>query len=707
MKFKALSRAALTLVGCVLLFLVTTIFAQQLSSAGTNDETTTRLVCDMIERFHISNGEIDDRISEKLLKRYVEDLDPLKLYFLQSDIDQLKQSYEHVLDDQVKAGNVDFAYRTYDLFFSRQKERLDAAEKMIDADHDFTLKEEMVFDPDKIDWAKDEAEANERIRKRVKYELLSLKLEDAKPDGTKAGGQKGEQPQAGENKMKDARERIHRRYDTILRETRQTSNSERLERYLSALSHCFDPHSSYMSKETLEDFRITMELSLEGIGAALQGEDGYTVVKDIVPGGAAEKDKRLKVGDKIIGVGQEHGEIVDVVEMKLSRVVRYIRGEKGTKVKLQVKKGDTGEIELIELTRQKIELKSAEVKGEIIETGDRIAGTSRRIGVISIPSFYRDFRGAQQGADDFKSTARDVRSVLADFQEKGGVDLVVVDLRNDGGGALNEAIDVSGLFIDHGPVVQVKQQNGKIKSHDDDDDEPEEVAYSGPMAVLCNRLSASASEIFAAVIQDYHRGIVIGDISTHGKGTVQNVMPVSRQFFQLLSPQDRGALKLTINQFYRVNGDSTQNRGVNSDVVLPSLLDHMDLGESSLDNALAFDKIAPARYRALNYVTPELLSSLKKTSAARVADDQKFKDVMADIARFEERKNRKTVSLNEEELKAEREAAKREDEVQKKIEEEEPRHDGPIFRKDYYNDEVLRVCIDYLDLLKGVKTAKR
>ncbi|MCA9114658.1 MAG: carboxy terminal-processing peptidase, partial [Planctomycetaceae bacterium] len=500
--------------------------------------------------------------------------------------------------------------------------------------------------------------------------------------------------------MEEARERLHKRYHNIATTLEQTENSEKLEAYLSALTHCFDPHSSYMSPETLEDFQISMRLRLEGIGAALRSEDGYTTVASIVPGGAAAADGRLKVGDKIIGVAQAEGEFVDIVEMKLSKVVRYIRGPKGTQVRLQVKTADTGKVTEYELTRQEIELKSSEVKGEIIQSGERLKGTAVRVGVVHIPSFYRDFDGARAGDPNFKSTSRDVRKVLEDFEKQGGVDIVVVDLRTNGGGALSEAIEVSGLFIDLGPVVQVKQQDGAIKSHDDE--EPG-VAWDGPMVVLCNRLSASASEIFAGVIKDYQRGLIVGDSTTHGKGTVQNVMMVGRQLLQFLRQEQRGALKLTINQFYRVNGDSTQNHGVRSDIVLPSLFDHMDLGESSLDNALPFDQIKAAAYQPLGMVKPEIVSTLRQNSAKRVAADPEFKKLSEQIARYVARKERPTITLNEEKLRAERELDKKDKE--KEDEADQEAEDKPIFPQEHYNDEVLHITVDYLNELRGRKTA--
>lgn len=677
-------RTMSVLTACLALLVGTTIFAQQAATTTPAEQVTAKLVCEMITRSHISQKPLDNRISEKLLTRILRDLDPQKLYFLASDIEALSK-FRDQLDDLVQVGNLDFAHQLFfDLYLKRMDERIVVAHMLIDAPHDFTLDENMSTDGEGAAWATSAAELNERWRKRIKYDLLLLKLDDTP--------------------VEEARKRLHKRYDTLKKTAHDTEANEVVEIYLSAMAHCFDPHSSYMSPQTLEDFQIQMRLSLDGIGAALRSEDGYTTVAEVVAGGAAEKDGRLKVKDKIVAVGQEDGDFVDIIEMKLSRVVRLIRGPGGTKVRLRVLT-EAGDTVVYELTRQKIELKSSEVKGEILPAGERIQGTTGKLGIINIPSFYRDFAGAQQGEDDFKSTARDVRAVLKQFEEQGGVDAVVIDLRGNGGGALQEAIEVTGLFIDQGPVVMVKEQNGKIRSNDDTQSG---VAYSGPLIVLCNRLSASASEIFAGAIKDYNRGIVIGDQTTHGKGTVQNVMPVSNQMFKLLNNQNRGALKLTINQFYRVNGDSTQNRGVESDIALPSILDHMDLGEAFLDNALAFDRINPAQHVNYDVVSQGIVSALREASQKRISSDDEFGRIQKDIQRYLERKSRKFVWLNEEKLRAERDADKAADEATKEEEERETkRGQGPIYPQTAYNDEILRISLDYVDLLRHGRTAAK
>jgi len=675
--------AVLSLFGVCLI--ATTIGAQQFTTNASTDGDTAKLVCKMIERSHINQEKIDDRISQSLFSRYLEDLDPNKLYFLKSDIDGWKNR-QNELDDKLKNGDISFAKEVFSRYLELVEQQTDHAQKLIDQEFDFTVDEEITVDPDVVDWGTAEERA-ERWRKRIKYELLDLKLED--------------------NTLEEAREQLHRRYRTIAKNLKLTDEHEITEMYLSALTRSFDPHSSYMSPQTLEDFQINMRLSLEGIGAQLRYDDGFTVVAEVVKGGAADKDKRLKAGDKIVAVGQEEGEMVDIVEMKLKDVVRLIRGPSGTKVRLKVKKAEGGEPAIYEMVRQKIELNEQEVKGEILNLEDRI-GRPTKVGVINIPSFYRDFAGAQNGDRDFKSTEKDVRKVLADFKKQGGVDAVVIDLRNNGGGALSEAIGVSGLFIKKGPVVQVKEIDGTVRSHDD---ENSDVAYDGPLVVICNRLSASASEIFAGVIVDYNRGIVVGDYTTHGKGTVQNVMPVADPLFRfrLFQAEDRGALKLTIQQFYRVNGDSTQNRGVRSDIVLPSRIDHMDLGESFLDNALEFDRIERAKgvYNA-GLTSGPIVDELQKSSKERIAKSEDFSKLKAQIDRLVERKNRKSVSLNEKVLGAERALEEETDEIFPTIEGDgtsgdKEEEEKSVFPDTFYNNEVLEITSDYVSLLRQMK----
>ncbi len=680
MRFRNPTRVAVFLTSGMLVMVACAVGAQQLAGGPDSAQgQTAKTVAGMVMRRHISRAPIDDRVSQKLFKRYIKALDPQKLYFTKNDIDTLGAQMNQ-LDDQVKQGDVNFAFKSFKLYQQRMAERMSYIGKLIDAEHDFTKDEEMLIDADDRDWAGSASEIAERWRKRVKYELLSMKLDDTE--------------------MSEARTRLHKRYATLQTLMNQTEPNEILEIYLTSLTHTLDPHSSYMSPDTLNDFKIAMELKLEGIGASLRSEDGYTIVAQVVDGGAADKDGRLKVNDKIIGVdSRANGEMETIVDMKLKHVVRRIRGNKGTRVRLQVK-SETGEVNVYELVRQEIKLAESEVKGQIIDVGERI-GRTGRVGVINIPSFYRDFDGAQMGKPNFKSTRRDVVKVLDQFEQAGGVDLVVVDLRYNGGGALSEAVEVSGLFINKGPVVQVREQDGSVTQHVDNDPD---IQCREPLIVLCNRLSASASEIFAGAIKDYGRGIVVGDTTTHGKGTVQNVMNVRSGGAFGFRSRTSGAIKLTINTFYRVNGDSTQKRGVLSDIVLPSFLEHRDIGESTLENALAFDQINPAAHSSPSgYVSAQMLSTLKQKSADRVGKSEKFAELDEEIKKFKVRRDRKMISLNEAKLKAEIAEAKKEAEEAEKEAEESAgvAKKDEVFNKHYYNDEVLNIASDYLELWKA------
>ncbi|HWL08651.1 MAG TPA: carboxy terminal-processing peptidase [Planctomicrobium sp.] len=663
---------------------LSTALTQRLSLADPTDQETSKLVSRMIPRFHLSRDEIDDKISGLLLDGFIKQLDPQKLYFLKSDIEEF-EPYRTVLDDAVKAGDTRFCYLVFDRYKKRLDNQMALVHKMVAAKHDFTVEESIEIDAKKLGWAATQDELNERWRKRVKFDLLQSIL-----DG---------------KTLEEAQERLDKRYRNTELIVDQYSPGEELEIFLTTLSQCFDPHSTYMSPQSWEDFEIQLRLSLDGIGAALRADDGYTVVAEIVPGGAAAEEGSLKVGDKITGVGQDaSGEIVETYRMKLSNVVRMIRGPRGTVVRLQVTPANGGESKIISMTRKKIELKESEVKGEIIDTSERL-GRPGRIGVISLPTFYRDFAGAQ-GGGQFKSAAVDVGKVLDQF-ERDGVDAIIVDLRNNGGGALTEAIEVSGHFIDRGPVVQVKDPSGAVQALEDRESG---VKTTKPIIVLDNRLSASASEIFAGVIKDYKRGLIVGDTTTHGKGTVQNLMDVApRQPFSLIKQGDRGKLKLTIQQFYRVNGDSTQNYGVRSDVVLPSLIDHWDIGEASLERALPFDTVPAVKYSEGRMVSPEVVAALQKSSEARVSKVPEFQKLNRSIERYLAKKDRTALTLNEQEARKERE----QDEVAKKETEElegaeaAPKSGEPIFPKRFYEDEVLNIALDYVGLLQGTVAASK
>jgi carboxyl-terminal processing protease len=468
-----------------------------------------------------------------------------------------------------------------------------------------------------------------------------------------------------------------------------------LEVYLSALTTGYDPHTSYMSPSSLETFSIDMRLELDGIGASLSADDGYTVVGKIIPGGAADKDGRLKPEDKVIGVAQgESGEFVDAVDMKLSDVVDMIRGKRGTVVRLKVLPVGGGEPKVYAITRERIELKDKEARSEVVEAGRKANGSPYKIGFIDLPSFYMDM-DKNKRSQDYKSTTRDVRRILDEFNAK-KVDAVIMDLRRNGGGSLVEAISLTGLFLDVGPIVQVKGIDGQVQAYDDTE---EGVAWAGPLVVLTSKFSASASEILAGAIQDYGRGLIVGDHKTHGKGTVQSLLDIGQQLFQASAAPKLGALKFTMQQFYRPNGDSTQNRGVVSDVELPSLTTHLDGSESDLDYAMKFDKVESADYKKLNYVDRTVLDQLRRLSHDRCEKSEDFQKVAKNIKRYEELKNRKTATLNEAKYLAERADSDAKKEEERKLEELANPDTKVIVKRDYYFNEAVAVTLDYLQLM--------
>lgn len=645
-----------------------------------NDRQVTRVVSSLMLGQHLSKHPIDDEISQRGLNLYLKSLDPMKVYFTQADINEF-QKKQSDLDDMLKAGDISFAYTIFNRLLERIDERVKMVNGMIDEKHDFTVDEELNTDPDAVSYAKDEAEMRDRWRKRIKYDLLVLKADKVDP--------------------KTASERLHRRYSSFAKRMQQTDSDEILEMYVTAMTSAFDPHSTYMSPSSLENFRIMMGLELEGIGAALQMTDGYTVITKIIPGGACEKCKDVVVEDRVISVGQgDEGEMVDVVDMKLNDVVKMIRGKAGTTVRLGIIPNGGTESKIVKITRAKIELADSAARGEVIEDGEKPDGSKYKVGYIDLPSFYMDMEGAREGKEDFKSTTRDVRKLLDGFREK-GVDSVVLDLRRNGGGSLSEAISLTGLFIDQGPVVQVKDPDGAVQHLDDME---KGVAWNGPLVILTSKFSASASEILAGALQDYNRALIVGDESTHGKGTVQSLLDLGQQLFRIGNPPNLGALKITMQQFYRPNGDSTQKRGVLADVVLPSLTDHMDVSEADLDYALAFDQVPAARFKRVDMVSKDVIEELKKSSAQRCQQSADFGKLLKNIDRYVEQKAKKKITLNEAKYFAQRAELDAEKEEEKQFE-EQTNGSKEIVKKDYYFKEILAITLDYTQKLKDSKLA--
>ncbi len=598
----------------------------------------------VMEQFHYSRHKLDKDYSKRTLLRYIETLDYAHLVFTQQDLDAFVAKYGDALNDDILLGNPTPAYEIFDLYRKRFEERIAKVKGWL-ANEKFTFKSDRTLNLNrqKAPWPKDEAEADQLWHDQLEGEYLTLKL--------------AEHPTEPPLKV------LNRRYDNLLRTLHEQTSRDAVDQFLSALAQTYDPHSEYMSKDEYQNFLVTMKLSLVGIGAVLKkNDDGYTKIMELVVGGPADKEGHLHVGDRIVAVAQGDKDFVDVIDLKIDKVVSMIRGKKGTKVRLQVipAHADPSTRKIIEIVRDEVKMKDQEAKAYLIEKQDAATGAPVKIGWITLPSFYGDMDNGS------KSTTDDVRTLLKRLKKENIAGLVI-DIRRNGGGYLSEATKLTGLFIKKGPVVQVKDANGKIDVLAADENDG---VYTGPLVILTSTLSASASEIFAGALQDYGRAVIVGDHHTFGKGTVQQLIPVDR-FVQFLSGVggEGGALKLTIQKFYRVAGGSTQFRGVTSDVVLPSLFDRDDIiGESALKNPLPYDEVPPADYRKLNSVSqPLFLDELRNRSTARVESNPEFKYIYDDITRQKETKDGTLLSLNEQTRRAE--IAKKKAEMNKRKEE--------------------------------------
>jgi carboxyl-terminal processing protease len=664
------------------------------------DRAIARAVKNMVEGEHISKRVLDDELSIRAYDRFLNDLDSLKLYFLQSDIDDFAK-YRTKLDDMAKNGDISFAYTVYQRQLERIRELMPYVHQMIDAPQDFSLDESIVTDKKTLTYAKTKEELLERWRKQIKYSILVLKSEkiedkdklSSKPfdgEGIKVAGSK---EAVTYKSIDEVRAQLHRRYKTLERSREQMDVYELLELYLSSLTEALDPHTNYMAPRSRANFDIALGLKLEGIGAQLKFEDGTTVISGVVPGGAAARDGRLKEGDSIVAVGQEgKPEMIDVLDMKLDDVVSLIRGPAGTKVRLSVKP-KVGEPKIIEIVRAKIELADAAARGEVLQRGVKADGTPYRVGYIDLPSFYLDMEQARRKSSNYRSTTTDMAAILKDFNDQ-KVDVVVLDLSRNGGGSLPEAVSCTGLFIDRGPVVQVKDSDGQIMQLEDED---AGVAWDGPLVVMTSKLSASASEIFAGAIKDYNRGLVVGDPTTHGKGTVQTLLDVGQVYFQNAA-RPYGALKLTIQQFYLPDGQSTQRAGVTADVILPSITANMDIAESDLDYALPADRIPSQRYTNYRMVDNAIRAEVTAKSMARIGESKDFGKLLRGIESYKKQKSEKTRTLNEAKylaLEAEFDAEKVETEELTKDE----KNKDKIFKTNFYSEEIANIAVDYFSAL--------
>ncbi|WP_338761158.1 carboxy terminal-processing peptidase [Massilia sp. METH4] len=580
----------------------------------------------VLSRYHYKAQPLDDAMSEKIYDRYFKSLDAEKLFFVQADLDKYAGA-KAKLDDAIVGENLQMPFDIYNLYQQRFNERIGYARELLKTKPDFTLDESYQYDREKAEWAKSDAEVKDLWRKRVKNDWLRLKL-------------------AGKDD-KAIRETLDKRYENYLSRSRKLNGEDVFQIFMNAYAMSIEPHTNYLGPRASDNFDIQMRLSLEGIGAVLQTRDEYTVIREIVTGSPAGMSGKLKVGDRIVGVAQgDNGPVQDVLGWRIDDVVQQIRGPKDSKVRLQVLPGDAGpdaKPVVISLVRKKISMEEQSAKKSIMEVKD--GNVKRRIGVISLPTFYQDFEARRRGDKDYKSATRDVARLLGELK-KDKVDNVLIDLRNNGGGSLTEAVELTGLFIDKGPVVQQRSAEGRVEV---EQDTIPGLAWDGPIGVLINRGSASASEIFAAAVQDYGRGIVIGEPS-FGKGTVQTLISLDR-FAQ--DKQRLGELKMTVAQFFRINGGTTQLRGVTPDIKLPQLTDAENFGESSYDNALPYTVIKPAVYIPAGEVK-DIIPLLTKKHEARVAKDKDFQFLVEDVNYVKKQRKENLISLNEKERRKER-----------------------------------------------------
>ncbi len=644
-------------------------------------------VVELLKRHHYSKPPLDDKRSEIIYQSYLKLLDPARSYFLASDIAEFDK-WRFQFDDFLKSGDLAPGFTIYKRYLDRIKSRLDFAlaqlSKGVDK-IDLNTQETLLVDRKDAPWAKNEAELDDLWRKRVKDEVLRLKI-------------------AGKDPAK-IQETLTKRYKNQLARLGQTRSEDVFQAYLNTFAMSYDPHTNYLSPDSAENFDINMSLSLEGIGAVLQSDNDNVKIVRLVPAGPAAKTKQVATADKIIGVAQGDKEMVDVIGWRLDEVVKLIRGPKGSVVRLEIVPASNAPSDqttkIVSITREAVKLEEQAAKKSILHLNQD--GKDYKLGVIEIPAFYLDFKAYRAGDPEYKSTTRDVKKLLTELQSE-KVDGVVIDLRNNGGGSLQEATELTSLFIDKGPTVLVRNADGKV---DVLEDENSGAFYKGPMALLVNRLSASASEIFAGAMQDYHRALIIGG-QTFGKGTVQTIQPLNH-----------GELKLTLAKFYRVSGQSTQHQGVLPDIAYPSIIDTKEIGESALPEAMTYDTIKPAIKPAVDPFKP-FLAQLQSRHDVRSAKDAEFVFIEEKLALAKKLMSEKTVSLNEAERRKEhadieskqlamenvRRKAKGEEplkELKKEDEDALPSEDDKTKPEDdAYLAETGRILLDYLGLSGSV-----
>lgn len=640
-----------------------TATAQRVLKADRNMERAAHELASNLPQMHLSRMAMDESVATNALTLFLRMLDFEHSYFLASDIAGFQQEGPR-LTQQLADGDLSFAFRVFNTFLDRVSNRVDYVRELLKKDVDLSADESYLWKRKDAPWPKDQAEWDDLWRRRVKNQLVARKVSDALGTNTAAlaAAEKEDEPPTHSDTA-DAKltpqEGIVKGYERFHTVLRDNDAQWVTERYLNAFTMAYDPHTSYMAPESQEDFEIQMNLSLVGIGALLSPDEGTAKVERVIPGGPADRDGRLKPGDKIIGVGQGEEPIEDIVHLPLNKAVKKIRGKKDTTVVLKYIAGSDpsgSTIKTISLVRDEVKLEESAAKGEVREIKGA-DGQKYSLGVITLPEFYADMRQGSRQDTEPRYCSRDVAKIIEDLKRK-DIEGIVLDLRNNGGGSLSEAINIAGLFLPRGPVVQVKDRS-HIQSLNDENGS---VAYDGPLIVMVNRFSASASEIVAAALQDYDRAIVVGDSKTHGKGTVQSLTP--------LSPLRRslGSLKVTTASFYRIAGGSTQLKGVTPDIVIPSTLESLEVGEEFLPNAMPWDAIGPAPFEVDDKVGA-LIPQLRKRSEERRAGDPKFSALTSLMERLREQQKNKEITLKFDDRL---QLAKVEKELQKQLEESDP-----------------------------------
>jgi carboxyl-terminal processing protease len=626
-----------------------------------------QIVTDLLSSQAYHKIEIDDELSKKVFKEYLAAVDYTRSFFLQSDIDDFAKD-ELKLDNYLQDGKLAFAYEVYNTFLARAEDRIAFTRTLLEDSMDFSANDSFEVDRENSPWSANKSEWNKLWTNKIKYECLSMI--------------------ATGKDWKSTSDVVRKRYDNYEKQLKKMKSEDVYDIFMNSFTTITDPHTNYFSPRAAEDFNIGSSLSLEGIGATLQTEGEYTKVREVVKGGPADRSGKVQANDRIVAVAQgDTGEFVDVLGWRIDDVVSLIRGKKGTVVRLKIidaKAAVTDKNKEVRIVRDKIKLEDQAAKGEIQEI--KRGKTTYKAGVIKLPSFYYDFQGAKSGDKNFKSTSNDVK-VIIDSLTKIGIDGLVIDLRNNGGGALLEAIKLTGLFIKTGPVVEVKNIDGSIDVESDNDPS---VAYSGPLVVLVNRFSASASEIFAGAIQDYGRGIVVGE-QTHGKGTVQTVSDLNQYLF-LPKGESAGQLKITIAKFYRINGSSTQIKGVIPDVALPSLYASKEFGEDESPYALPWDQIKGTDYTKTADLTGTR-NQLVEAHKSRMKKNNAYKFLLEDVASVEIARNRRYVSVQFDAYK--REIDKNEKEKKAREAQIEKLEKDGNYQKDLILHEGLEVLLDF------------